>query len=219
MKLSATDLVRNFDGKRALSVKNLEFETGSLSVITGPNGAGKTTLVRVLGLIDRAESGVVKIDDMIVPPTGPVRLDMRRRMTAVFSEPKFFSTSVWRNVTYGLRMRKVARSERRVRGLQALQTVGLQDFAGRKAAELSSGESQRLALARALVLEPEILFLDEPFFNLDEENAAIVRKLIPTLVEKDRTVILITHDLEFAAGLDADRIYMRKGQIVEHAKK
>lgn len=215
MKLSATEIVRCFDGRPVLNVRQLEFESGTLTVVTGPNGAGKTTLVRVLGLIDRPESGVIEVDGRIVPPSGPLRLELRRKMTVVFSGPKFFNSSVWRNVTYGLRIRKVARSERIERGRRALETVGLEDFAGRKAAELSSGESQRLALARALALDPQVLFLDEPFFNLDEENAALVRKLVPKLTENKRTVILITHDLEFAAGLAAERIYINKGQIVE----
>lgn len=181
-------------GKRpVLRIRELEIERGERIVLRGPNGAGKSTLLRVLG-------------GLLVPDAGRVWLDgysgswrrLRRALcnTAVYvhQRPYLFRGTVASNVAYALRWSRIGRRERRRRVEEALEWAGLSAMRDREARSLSGGEAQRLALARARVLRPALLLLDEPTASMDTEHRAGTARLLARLGEAGTTLVVATHD-------------------------
>ncbi len=180
---------------------NLKVGPGEVLALIGPTGSGKTTLLRLIGLLEKPTTGVIIFDDQEVTglPEGE-RLKIRRRMAMVFQKPVMFKTSVRENVSYGLTIRGVGEIDTKVEA--AIEAVGLSGYESRDANTLSGGEMQRIALARALVLEPDLLLLDEPTANLDPKTAATIDALISHF---KGTVIMATHNMLQAARL-ADKV-------------
>jgi tungstate transport system ATP-binding protein len=197
--------VRVIRGARVLlDVAALSVRRGEVLVAMGPNGAGKSTLIRVLGLLESPSAGTVRFDGQPVPKTPP--LVLRRRTAAALQEPLLADGSVADNVAMGLRFRGEPRAgiERRVS--RWLGRLGIAGLADRRARTLSGGEAQRTALARALVLEPELLLLDEPFAALDQPTReSFIADLAAILREDRTTTVLVTHDRGEALAL-ADRM-------------
>jgi len=198
----------------ALDVPELSVENGQLLAIIGPNGAGKSTLLRVLALLEAPATGEVRFRGSVV--SSARGLALRRRMAVVFQEPLLADTTAFDNVALGLRFRGVPARERRERVERWLHRFGIAGLAARRARTLSGGEAQRCALARALVLEPEILLLDEPFSSLDQPSRdALLADLGAILHREHVTTVLVTHDRTEARAL-ADRIaVMVAGRIVQ----
>jgi tungstate transport system ATP-binding protein len=143
-----------------------------------------------------------------------VPLDLRRRITTVFQEPKLLNRSVSANVGYGLRLRGLRNHKKHVQG--ALSQVGLSALARQKASTLSGGEAQRVALARAMVLEPEVLLLDEPTANLDPYNVALIEDIIQVLnQDRGTTMVLVTHNIFQAKRLAHRVAFLLNGQLIE----
>ncbi len=151
-------------GNRTLRAERLVLDAGRLYAVCGPNGAGKSTLLRILA-------------GLVVPAQGRVHVGLDP-VTLVHQQPYLLRGSVLGNVEFGLRARRLARGEARRRGLDALDEVGLRDLAVRTARSLSGGEAQRLALARALVIEPRVLLLDEPAAALDADGRSLLAALL-----------------------------------------
>ena len=188
----------------ALDVTSLDVVAGEVLGVIGPNGAGKSTLLRILGLLERPDEGRVLVDGRAVDARDA--LAERRRVATVFQEPLLADASVTHNVALGLRFRGVsaARAEPRVRS--GLERLGIDKLAGRMARTLSGGEARRVALARALVLEPEVLLLDEPFAGLDAPTRAALVEDLGGILRADRvTTVLVTHERGEAQAL-ADRV-------------
>ena len=188
----------------ALDVTSLDVVAGEVLGVIGPNGAGKSTLLRILGLIERPDEGRVLVDGRAVDARDA--LAERRRVATIFQEPLLADASVTHNVALGLRFRGVsaARAEPRVRS--GLERLGIDKLAGRMARTLSGGEARRVALARALVLEPEVLLLDEPFAGLDAPTRAALVEDLGGILRADRvTTVLVTHERGEAQAL-ADRV-------------
>ena len=171
--------------------------------VVGPNGAGKSTLVQVLALLERPARGEVLFDG--APASGNA-LPYRRRMAVVFQEPLLLDTTVESNVGSGLALRGVPVQEQRRRSTEWLERFGIAHLAKRSARTLSGGEAQRMSLARALVLEPEVLLLDEPFSALDQPTrAALIDDLDRVLMASRIATVFVTHDRSEALRL-GDRI-------------
>jgi len=207
--LAARDLVAE-PGRGArfrLQVPALALRAGSVLAVLGANGAGKTTLLRAL-------AGLVE------PLQGRVEPPHAERVALVFQSPIVFAGSVLWNATLPLWGAGLSRSEREGRARAALERFGIAPLAGRSAATLSGGERRRLALARALVTEPAVLLLDEPFDDLDAAGrAALVRDLARTIRETRVAVALVTHELRQALAL-ADRIaVLREGALVQEGAR
>ncbi|MDH7592810.1 MAG: ABC transporter ATP-binding protein [Methanomicrobiales archaeon] len=204
--IRASCISKTYRGRTVLDGVDLSIERGEIFCIVGPNGAGKTTLLRILDLLDRPSYGLLQILGEDATGSESVRFRIRRRMSMLFQRPVIFDTSVFDNVACGLKFRKMGEDEVRGRVKSALREVGLPGLERRRAKELSGGEMQRLALARALVIEPEILFLDEPTTFLDPESANIVNDTMVRL-SRDRgtTILFTTHDL-YEGERIADRI-------------
>jgi len=176
----------------------------------GPNGAGKSTLLRVLGLLERPAQGTLRLRGATVVPGGST-LPWRRRMAAAFQDPLLCDTTAAANVALGLRLRgaRAAAADGRVRAW--LERLGIAHLASRAARTLSGGEAQRVSLARALVLDPEILFLDEPFGSLDPPTReGLIADLERILREGRTTTVFVTHDRQEALRL-GDRIAVLMG--------
>ncbi len=191
-------------GRTVLDVPALDVRQGEILAIIGPNGSGKSTLLRVLGLLESPVVGVVRFRGE--PASVRDGLALRRRMASVFQEPLLADTSVRDNVALGLRFRGESSRQIGARVAIWLERFAIAPLASRRARTLSGGEAQRTALARALVLQPEILLLDEPFAALDHPTReALIDDLSRILHEERTTTVLVTHDRAEAMVL-GDRV-------------
>lgn len=190
--------------RTVLQIPTLEVRRGETLVIIGPNGAGKSTLATTLGLLERPAEGRIRFDGTAVHGRGDV-LSLRRRTAMVLQEPLLLDTSVFENVAVGLRLRGVSRLQIRTRVPAWLGLLGITHLAERAARTLSGGEAQRVSLARALVLEPELLILDEPFRSLDPPTREELLGDVLPFLGGGMATVLVSHDLEEAFTL-ADRL-------------
>jgi tungstate transport system ATP-binding protein len=197
------------DGRTVLDVPALAVAPGETLVVIGPNGSGKSTLLRVMGLLEAPAAGEVRFRG--APVTPREGLAVRRRMASVFQEPLLADTTVFENVALGLRFRGAPAGRLAARVGLWLERFGIAHLARRRARTLSGGEAQRTALARALVLEPELLLLDEPFSSLDPPTReALLEDLGRILREERTTTVLVTHDRAEAMAL-GDRVGVLMG--------
>jgi len=201
----------------ALWIEGLEVFRGEVFCLLGPTGAGKSTLLRILAGLARAESGSVEFDG-VVQEGGGWPLELERRITLVFQRPLLLSGTVRSNVEYGLRLRRMP--DRSARVVYWLRRLGLDRISAQAAHTLSGGQTQLVALARALAIEPDLLLLDEPTANLDPAHVALVEQVVRE--ENDRrgtTVVWATHNL-FQARRVATRVgLMLDGQLIEVAER
>jgi iron(III) transport system ATP-binding protein len=204
-------LTRRFGDRAVVDGVDLEAPAGKLLAILGPSGCGKTTTLRMVAGHERPDEGRILVGDEDVTELPPERRDIGM----VFQSYALFPhLSVFGNVAYGLRCRKVARHEERTRVAEALDLVGLAGTGPRPVTSLSGGERQRIALARALVLRPRLLLLDEPLSNLDAALRVATRREIRR-IQRDAgvTTLYVTHDQEEAMAI-SDRIaVMDEGRI------
>ncbi len=186
------------------------FDAGGISVILGPNGAGKSLLLRLC-------------HGLLVPTSGTVRwqgnadIDPRQAQAMVFQRPVVLRRSVASNIGYALRVRGVPREQRQERVRAALALAGLERLAGRPARVLSGGEQQRVTLARAWSLAPQVLFLDEPSANLDPAATRAVENMIQSIAAAGTKIIMTTHDLGQAHRLAAEVLFLHHGRLIERA--
>ena len=201
-----------------LDLPELELEAGRVHVIVGANGAGKTTLLRIISGLERPATGRMTVFGRdLYGLSYRERRQVMRRMTFCFQKPYLFNTTVRRNVEYGLSFRKIDASEKNERVTSVLKTLNLMEFGGHSAPTLSAGEMQRVSLARALVLEPELALLDEPIANVDEANIAQVEAAIFDLQKRGSTVLVATHHLDQAYRLSANVVRLERGCIAPPA--
>lgn len=196
---------------------SIDIKKGPLYTIVGPNGSGKSTLLRILSLIEQMDSGkVIYHHDGMSMLNPHHNIGIRRKVVLVPSRAALFHETVFHNLAYGLRLRKIDKHICEDRIMKALHDVGLAGKENINAPELSSGEAQRLALARALVIDPDILMLDEPTASLDPENTKIMEKIISDKKEvSGQIMIMVTHNLYQAKSLSDFIIFMYKGEIIE----
>lgn len=202
--------------RTVLDIAALDIRAGEILAIVGPSGAGKSTLLRLLNFLETPSSGRLGYDGQRVVPEPP--LDVLRQVTTVFQRPVMLSGTVRANVAYGLRLRGRAAAADAADVEAALERVGLAALAGRAARTLSGGEAQRTALARALVLRPRVLLLDEPTANLDPYNVGLIEDLVREQNQSHATtVVLVTHNVFQARRLAQRAAFLLAGSLVEAA--
>lgn len=213
LRLEGLRVVRG--GRTVLDVPSLRVGVGERIALTGPVGSGKTTLLlAAAGLIDLAAGQVLLFGSSFHAGRAPGLLSLRRRLALVAQEPCLFSTTVRGNLVAGLTYRGVPRAERHRRCDAWLQRLGLEALAGRPASQLSGGERRLVALARALVLEPELLLLDEPTTHLDRTLSPRVESLLADALPSTTTVLMATHDAAQAARLAGRTLALEDGRMV-----
>ena len=198
-------------GKQTVvKVDTLDIRRNDVLAIVGPNGAGKTTLLLCLALLLVPTAGTIAFDGVRAKDM----LRQRRRMAVVFQDPLLIDMSVQENIALGLRFRGLDRQTITQRTGYWLERFGIAQLAHRRARELSRGEAQRVSLARAFVTQPEILFLDEPFTNLDgPTHRALIDSLAAVLAETGVTTVIISHDLKDVLHLASKVAVMISGAI------
>lgn len=213
LELTASSISKDYKGNQVLIDCSFSFKSNGIYVLTGPNGCGKSTLLRICALIEEPDRGEIcfKSEGILINRD----LDLKRRITLVLPKVGVFNSSVFRNVAYGLMIRDIYGKEVDERVSRALEFAGLDSKKNQNALTLSSGETQRLGIARALVIEPEILFLDEPTASVDHKNTEIIENLILRMRKDRNTVIIITtHSGEQAKKLADTLITMHNGRLL-----
>ena len=213
--LRLEDIQHRYGQRVVLRVPALGIRPGEIFAVVGPSGAGKSTLLRLMNFLEKPTQGRVIYHDQAWTP-GSLPIQLRRRMTSVFQQPLLLNASVERNVAYGLRVRGARNGRADIR--QALEDVRLAHLADQSAHTLSGGEAQRVSLARALVLNPELLFLDEPTANLDPGNVKLIEEIVRKANrERNTTVVLVTHNVWQARRLAHRVALLYEGEIIEIA--
>ncbi len=188
-------------------------EAGPRTIILGPNGAGKSVLMRLChGLLQPTAGRIVWHGAINGAKSG----DVRRRQAMVFQRPVMLRRSALANVMYGLKLAGKSRRECELRAMDVLEVVGLAQHAARAARVLSGGEQQRLALARAWALGPDVLFLDEPTANLDPASTHDIENIINAIHASGAKIIMTTHNLGQARRLGDEILFMSDGRLMEH---
>lgn len=211
LSLEVAGVSKTYNGQAVLRGCSFAFEPGRTYALQGPNGSGKSTFFRIAALLEPPDAGSVSYADHGV--VLPADLHLRRRITLLLPQIGVFNATVFKNVAYGLKIRGCPSQviEDRVNGV--LATVGLAHKRRQNGLDLSSGETKRLGIARAMVIDPEVFFLDEPTANIDPKNTEIIEQIILQMKTAGKsTIILVTHDPAQARRL-ADRVL-----VMEHGK-
>jgi tungstate transport system ATP-binding protein len=209
LPLEARGLIFEAGGRRLIDRLELSLRPGLRSVIMGPNGAGKSLTLRLLhGLLAPSAGAVLWAGR-------PADRQTRRRQAMVFQRPVLLRRSALGNVRHALAARGVARRERAEHARQVLADAGLSALARTPARRLSGGEQQRLALARALSLTPDVLFLDEPTASLDPASTLAIEQLIRRAAAGGTKIVLVTHDVGQAKRLADEVVFLHRGRVEE----
>jgi tungstate transport system ATP-binding protein len=206
------DLLVQRNGRDVLRIDTLDIQRGETLAVVGPNGAGKSTLLLALASLLKPVKGEIRFDGRSVREWD--ELDYRRQISFVFQSPLLLDLTVEENVALGLKFRGVSKAESRQRAGMWIKAMGVESLAKRRASQLSGGEAQRVSLARALVLDPELLLLDEPFAALDPPTRAKLLEDLSALLAADhRTAVFVTHNLNEAAKLSHRIAVMVNGMV------
>jgi tungstate transport system ATP-binding protein len=200
MMIQIQDLLVERNGREVLKIASLDIQRGETLAVVGPNGAGKSTFLLALARLLKPAHGQILYEGK--PLSQWNELAYRRRISFVFQSPLLMDMTVEQNVALGLKFRGVPKEETRERVEKRMKQLGIASLSKRRASRISGGEAQRVSLARAFVLEPELLLLDEPFAALDPPTRArLIEDLSVLLKEDHRTAVFVTHNLNEAAKL------------------
>lgn len=195
------------DGKTLLGPLDLALSGGGLTIVLGPNGAGKSTLLRVLHGLERPSAGRVRY--------ACARAEAFKRQAFVFQMPIMLRRTALANLAYPLRVHGQGRAQAEKQALTWLNKIGLSDHGQIRASRLSGGERQKLALARALIRKPELLFLDEPCASLDGHSIRDIEAILQEVRASGTRLVMATHDLGQARRLADDILFLHGGRVLE----
>jgi tungstate transport system ATP-binding protein len=210
LPLKTQDLSFAVGGRTIIHPLSLEIGAGESTIILGANGAGKSVLMRLLHGLLRPSAGAVRWSE-----SDPERL--QRGQAMVFQRPVMLRRSALANIVYALKLARVPRAEREALAWEALESVGLRHLAHRPARVLSGGEQQRLALARAWALHPEVLFLDEPTASLDPGATREIETVIKAFDAAGTKIVMATHNLGQARRLGDEVLFLHQGRLEARA--
>ena len=220
MMLEARGVRKSFDGREVLKGIDLGVEKGEVIAILGPSGSGKTTLLRCLNFLERADGGELTFDGERLDLHAASRKEvarLRRKTAFVFqSYNLFLNKTVLQNVTLGLTVGAGMKKEQANRlAVEALERVGMAGRLESYPSQLSGGQQQRVAIARALASSPEIIYFDEPTSALDPELIGEVLAVMRALAESGMTMLVVTHEMEFARSVSSRVLFMEEGRVIE----
>ncbi len=218
--LEITGIKKNFGDLQVLKGVDLKVEKGDVVAILGPSGSGKTTFLRCINFLETTDQGTMVFDGESFDMSRVSRKDMariRRKTAFVFQNFNLFlNKTALENVTEGLIVaRKIPRAQAEETGRRALDKVGLSDRWNYYPHQLSGGQQQRVAIARALATDPEIIFFDEPTSALDPELIGEVLEVMRELAQEGMTMLVVTHEMNFARNVSTRVIFMEHGNVVE----
>jgi len=209
-----SNIVQRFDDKTILEIDTLEIDRGGIFALLGPNGAGKTTLLNILGLLTPPVAGELKFFGESMIFREALLQSFRKQVVMVSQNPILFTTTVFKNMEFGLKLRQFSQKKRIKIIEESLDLVGMRHMMQARAHKLSGGETQRVAIARALALSPRVLLCDEPTACVDLEHQSVVIDLLRQVnVEKKVTVIFTSHDRIQAMNLAQEVIFLDHGKI------
>ena len=209
---------KSFGSKEVLKDVSFRVNNGDVIAVLGPSGSGKTTMLRCLSFLEKADGGRVIFDGKeydLHSASGKEILNYRKHIGFVFQDYQLFGNkTALENVTEGLIIaRKMKKEEAIERGLRALERVGMLDHRDFYPSKMSGGQQQRVAIARAMVSEPGVIFFDEPTSALDPELTGEVLDVMRRLAEDGTTMVVVTHEMEFARRI-ADRVILMEGGVI-----
>ena len=218
--LEVHNIHKSFDGTEILKGIDLTVEKGDVVAILGPSGSGKTTFLRCINFLERADGGEMIFDGERFDLRTVHRREIariRRKTAFVFQNYNLFQNkTVLDNVTLGLTsVRRLPREQAKARAMDALVRVGMADKVNSYPAQLSGGQQQRVAIARGLASEPEIIYFDEPTSALDPELIGEVLAVMRALAESGMTMLVVTHEMEFARSVSSRVLFMEEGRVIE----
>jgi tungstate transport system ATP-binding protein len=202
--ISIRNLLIQRNGRNVLTIESLQIQRGETLAIVGPNGAGKSTLLLALARLIKPVRGQMTFNGSSISQMND--LEYRRKISFVFQDPLLMDMTVRENIALGLKFRGVSREKTLARVDKWSKAMGVDSLLGRRAGQLSGGEAQRVSLARAFVLDPELLLMDEPFSAVDPQTRGqLMKDLSELLAHEHRTTIFVTHNLKEAAQM-GDRV-------------
>jgi tungstate transport system ATP-binding protein len=213
-----SEIQKTYSRRTVLDIPFLDIEAGKIYALLGPNGAGKTTLLNILAFLDAPSGGNVSFRSQTVRYAEATLQELRKKVVMVDQHPIMFTTSVYKNVEFGLKIRGVPKDERERIVEESLDLVGMRPFVSAPAHRLSGGETQRVALARALALSPEVFLCDEPTSGIDAENREVVVDILRQINrEKQISLIFTTHDRAQAFTLTRRILVLEGGRLTATA--
>ena len=208
-----------FGDLHALQDVDLAVDAGETLIIIGPSGSGKSTLIRCINRLERIDSGVIRVDGVPLPEEGKGLARLRADIGMVFQSFNLFAhMTVLQNATLGpIKVRGLSKDDAATRAMELLERVGIAEKANRYPAEISGGQQQRAAIARALAMEPKVMLFDEPTSALDPEMIKEVLDVMIELASEGTTMIVVSHEMGFARSAARRVAFMDEGRIVEVA--
>ncbi|MDI6687790.1 MAG: ATP-binding cassette domain-containing protein [Desulfobacterales bacterium] len=210
------NLKKTYDQRTVLDLKKLKFEKNKVLGLLGPNGAGKTTLLEIMAFLTKPDAGDLWFEEERVNFTNAKLIDLRRKVVLIQQQPILFTTTVFKNVEYPLKIRKTPISERKKIVKELLELVGMGMFEHASAHKLSGGETHRVAIAQALACLPEVILMDEPTASVDVENQINIERIIKEInLKKNISVIFTTHNMIQASRLADETVFLFEGKVAQ----
>ncbi len=209
MDINITNLLKKYHDKAVVDIDHTLFSSGAIYGITGDNGAGKTTLLKIIAGLEKYDAGEILYSGL------PLEQGMMKKITYLSQTPYLMRTSVYENIVYPLKIRKVEPSTIEIKAREIMDELKITELKDQLATLLSGGESQKVALARALVFDPEVLLLDEPTASIDPATIEMIEQAIVKRNKQHKmTVIMISHNMDQVKRMCDEIVYMKKGKKI-----